>query len=66
MKTMKGKYITTSLLLAIMASERSAQMTDISETKASVEGHQLIWTKNIPSAGELRARMQGRDELKLA
>jgi hypothetical protein len=65
MKTMKGKYITTSLLLAIMASERSAQMADISETKASVEGHQLIWSKNIPSSSELRARMQGRDELKL-
>lgn len=60
---MKGKYITTSLLLAIMATERSGQL-DIAETKASVSGHRLIWGKGIPSTRQLRARLHGRDELK--
>ncbi len=63
---MKGKYMTTSLLLAILASERNTQGICMPETKASTEGHQLIWEKNIPSTGELRARIHGRDELKIA
>jgi len=63
---MKGKYISTSLLLAVMASERATNMVHLAETKASTEGHELIWSKDIPSAKQLKARLQGRDELKIA
>ncbi len=63
---MKGKYITTSLLLAIMASEKAANTIHVAETKASTEGHEFLWSKNIAGANEIRARIKGRDELKLA
>jgi hypothetical protein len=63
---MKGKYITTSLLLAIMASEKAANTINVAETKASTEGHEFLWNKNIPAAKEIRARIKGRDELKFA
>jgi hypothetical protein len=63
---MKGKYISTSLLLAVMASEKSAHMMHLAETKASTKDHELIWSKENPSVKQLKARLQGRDELKLA
>jgi hypothetical protein len=63
---MKGKYISTSLLLAVMASAKSAHMMHLDETKATTEDQELIWSKDIPSAKQLQARLQGRDELKLA
>ncbi|MBV9987921.1 MAG: hypothetical protein JO301_09595 [Chitinophagaceae bacterium] len=63
---MKGKYITTSLLLAIMASEKTAQSINVPETKAATDGHALLWSKDVPSAKELAARINGRDELKFS
>ena len=63
---MKGKYITTSLLLAVMASERTSHLINLPETTATTDGHELIWSKEIPNARQLKSMLQGRDELKLA
>ena len=65
-KDMKGKYITTSLLLAVMASEKTSHLVNLPETTATTDGHALIWSKEIPTAQQLKTRLQGRDELKLA
>lgn len=62
MKTMKGKYMTTSLLLAIMASERSNDI-NVAETRANTTGHELLWSRESSSAN-VQARLNGRDELK--
>ena len=63
---MKSKYMTTSVLLAIMASERTLRNINVPETMASTEGHQLLWSKGALSASEIKAGLKGRDELKLA
>lgn len=66
MKIMKGKYITTSLLIAIMASEKAAQSINVPETPASTKGHAILWSKELPGAAEIAARLKGRDELKFS
>jgi hypothetical protein len=65
-KIMKGKYITTSLLIAIMASEKAAQSINVAETPASTKGHAILWSKDLPNAAEIAARLKGRDELKFS
>jgi hypothetical protein len=63
---MKGKYITTSLLLAIMASEKAAHSINVPEIKANTGGHAFLWSKGLPTGKELVARLKGRDELKFS
>ena len=44
---MNSKYITTSLMLAVLASGKSEQILGMPETKACLENHLLIWHKTI-------------------
>ena len=44
---MNKKYITTSLMLAVLASGKTIQALNVPETKASIENHLLIWRKTI-------------------
>jgi hypothetical protein len=62
-KTMKGKYITTSLLMAILGSGRSVEVV---ETIADTQSHELIWAKGLPLVKAQLAKLKDRDELKNA
>jgi hypothetical protein len=42
---MRGKYITTSLKLAVLAGSKKHK-TIVNETKAVFHDHQIIWSKN--------------------
>jgi hypothetical protein len=42
---MKGKYITTSLLMAILGSGRSVE---VAETTANTQNHEITYGKAIP------------------
>ncbi|MCK9404125.1 MAG: hypothetical protein M0Q26_12070 [Chitinophagaceae bacterium] len=42
---MKGKYISTSLMLAVLAGTKEGFILHINETKADPKDHQLIWSK---------------------
>jgi len=61
---MKGKYITTSLRLAVLSGGNHGASVLVDETKASTDNHQLIWSKTVAAAKTTMAKMQGRDELK--
>jgi hypothetical protein len=61
--TMKGKYITTSLLMAILGSGRSVE---VAETTANTQNHELIWAKGLPLVKAQLAKLKDRDELKNA
>lgn len=57
---MKGKYITTSLLLAMRAVKNSGQPV-VSETSARLQGHTFIWHKDAAMVKKTESRP---DELK--
>ncbi len=57
---MKGKYITTSLLLAVGAVKKSGQL-GINETTARLQGHTFIWHKDAAMVKKTESRP---DELK--
>jgi hypothetical protein len=61
---MKGKYITTSLKLAVLSGGGHGASVLVDETKATTLNHQLIWSKTVAAAKISIAEMQGRDELK--
>lgn len=63
---MKGKYITTSLMLAVLAGGKNGVSVLVDETTATTQDHTLIWTREASQPAENLAKMQGRDELKLA
>jgi hypothetical protein len=63
---MKGKYMTTSLLLAALAGRKTVNLVHLPETIASVTDQQLIWSKSIASAKQAVKNMADRDELKMA
>jgi len=63
---MKGKYITTSLQLAVLSGGNYGASVLVDETKASTHDHQLIWSKTVAAAKMTMAEMQGKDELKTA
>ena len=63
---MKGKYITTSLRLAVLSGGSHGASVLVDETKASTHDHQVIWSKTVAAAKITMAKMQGRDELKTA
>lgn len=62
---MKGKYITTSLLLAILGNGNNTGL-EVAETTARTEGHELIWTKAASDATQQLLQKTGKDELKKA
>jgi hypothetical protein len=63
---MKGKYITTSLRLAVLSGGNHGASVLVDETKATTHNHQLIWSKTVAAAKINMAELQGRDELKTA
>lgn len=60
---MKGKYITTSLMLAVLAGSKECPSVLVDETTASVKDHTLIWGKEQKSR---LLQSADRDELKTA
>ncbi len=63
---MKGKYITTSLMLAVLAGGKNGVSVLVDETTAVTQDHTPIWTRDTNKPAEKMPKMQGRDELKLA
>jgi len=63
---MKGKYITTSLMLAVLAGGKNGVSVLVDETTATTGDHTLIWSKENKNNKTALPNMQGRDELKLA
>lgn len=63
---MKGKYITTSLMLAVLAGGKNGNSVLVDETPAATADHTLIWSKENKTAQQTTLQMQGRDELKMA
>jgi hypothetical protein len=61
---MKGKYITTSLMLAVLAGGKAGNSVMVDETTATTKDHTLIWSKTVASAKVNMLQMAGRDELK--
>lgn len=43
---MKGKYISTSLMLAVLAGGNNEHHLLVQETHASTSGHKIIWHKS--------------------
>lgn len=63
---MKGKYITTSLMLAVLAGGKNGVSVLVDETTAVTQDHTPIWTRDASKPAEILPQMQGRDERKLA
>lgn len=63
---MKGKYITTSLMLAALASAKKGTRVLVEETTASTKDHTIIWSKTVSSAKQAMLKMKAPDELKTA
>jgi hypothetical protein len=63
---MKGKYITTSLMLAVLAGGKAGTSVLVDEITASTKDHTMIWSKTVASAKKNMQQMAGRDELKMA
>lgn len=63
---MKGKYITTSLMLAVLAGGKAGNSVIVDETTASTMDHTMIWSKTVATAKANMLQMADRDELKMA
>lgn len=44
---MKGKYISTSLMLAVLSGTKEEFILQVNEIKADPKNHQLIWSKTV-------------------
>jgi len=63
---MKGKYISTSLMLAVLAGGKDGNSLLVDETKATTLDHKTIWSKTNSTDTKVINKLEGRDELKLA
>jgi hypothetical protein len=63
---MKGKYITTSLMLAVLSGGKKEDTIVVDETTASTKDHTLIWSKTVSTAKQAMLKMAAPDELKMA
>lgn len=63
---MKGRYITTSLMLAVLSESKKASTVLVAETAASTKDHTLIWSKTVATAKKAMLQMAAPDELKMA
>jgi len=63
---MNKKYITTSLMLAVLAGGKTRQDLYIPETKASIDDHLLIWKKTSLLSEHSVTMQEDRDELKMS
>ena len=62
---MKGKYISTSLMLAVLAGSKEGSSVLVDETKATTNDHKLIWSKSNGSVKNVTNKKEDRDELKV-
>lgn len=62
---MKGKYISTSLMLAVLAGSKEGSSVLVDETKATTNDHKLIWSKSNGSVKKVTNKKEDRDELKV-
>ena len=62
---MKGKYISTSLMLAVLAGGKDGNSMLVDETKATTLDHKMIWSKTNGAEKTVINKLEGRDELKL-
>ncbi len=46
---MRGKYITTSVKLAVLSGSRKQQRPAVEEATASLSNHEIIWSKQRKS-----------------
>ena len=46
---MKGKYINTVIMMAVLAGKRSRRIAKEKETLNSLNNHKVIWSKNGPA-----------------
>ncbi|NCI47831.1 hypothetical protein [Sediminibacterium soli] len=49
---MEGKYISTSLILAILGNGRGCFSLEVTETTADTRNHELVWTKQSSAANK--------------
>ncbi len=63
---MKGKYVTTLVQLAAGAINKLAITPMVTETKAHLGGHEMIWSKTNVTAAEQLIGDAMPDELKVA
>ena len=63
---MKGKYITTSLMLAVLSGGKAGNSILVDETTAVTDNHAVIWSKTVAAAKLAMQQNAGRDELKMA
>lgn len=63
---MKGRYITTSLMLAVLSESKKKSTVLVAETTASTKDHTLIWSKTVSTAKKAMLQMAAPDELKMA
>ena len=63
---MNNKYISTSLMLAVLASGKTLQPLSVSETKASIGNHLFIWSKTLLISEHSIVRKENQDECSLS
>lgn len=62
---MKGKYITTSLIIAVLSGGKNGPSVLFDETTAITQDHTLIWSKTVTAVKTAINRQQGEKEQKL-
>ncbi|GEM_PF-993387 len=62
---MKGKYISTSLMLAVLAGGKEGSSLLVDETTASTNDHKLIWSKDDAVKNNTVLNIENPDELKI-
>lgn len=62
---MKGKYISTSLMLAVLAGGKEGSSVLVDETTASTVDHKLIWSKDEAVKNSVVLNIENPDELKI-
>lgn len=62
---MKGKYISTSLMLAVLAGGKEDACLIVDETAASTNDHKLIWSKEDAVKNNTVLNIENPDELKI-
>ena len=65
LNVMRGKFITTSLKLAVLAGSRSKQMI-VKETNADLSEFEIIWTKKNEVKAPLVKNMKLEDRMAAA
>ena len=63
---MSKKFISTSLMLAVLASGKTLQPLLVSETKATLDQHLFIWSKTLLIPEQVSVRKENRQECNLS